>query len=94
MARVAAVCPVLDPAVTMTELERGLPVYIRYCRHRSYVGSRRAKFKANSLTVVDSFHACKTCGRTEVTNPELDFRIAGDGNEYCGEHLPASNAGT
>ncbi len=30
LARVAAVCPVLDPAVTMTELERGLPVYIRY----------------------------------------------------------------
>lgn len=30
LARVAAVCPLLDPAVTMTRLEEGLPVYMRY----------------------------------------------------------------
>ena len=30
LARVAAVCPVLDPAVTMTRLEQGIPVYLRY----------------------------------------------------------------
>ena len=30
LARAAAVCPVLDPAVTMTRLEQGIPVYLRY----------------------------------------------------------------
>ncbi|MEO6263843.1 MAG: alpha/beta fold hydrolase [Luteimonas sp.] len=30
LARVAAVCPVLDPAVTMTQMERGWRVYLRY----------------------------------------------------------------
>jgi uncharacterized protein len=30
LARVAAVCPVLDPAVTMTQMERGWRVYLRH----------------------------------------------------------------
>jgi uncharacterized protein len=30
LARVAAVCPVLDPAVTMTQMERGWRMYLRY----------------------------------------------------------------
>ncbi|HSR64483.1 MAG TPA: alpha/beta fold hydrolase, partial [Xanthomonadaceae bacterium] len=30
LARVAAVCPVLDPAVTMAHMERGWRVYLRY----------------------------------------------------------------
>ncbi|SDB08010.1 hypothetical protein SAMN02910298_00292 [Pseudobutyrivibrio sp. YE44] len=35
-------------------------------------------------------HKCAVCGRTEVTNPELDFRFCSkcSGNyEYCSEHL-------
>ena len=34
LARVAAVCPVLDPAVTMDHMEQGLPVYLRYFEHK------------------------------------------------------------
>jgi predicted alpha/beta-fold hydrolase len=30
LARVAAVCPVIDPAVTMEQMERGMPLYLRY----------------------------------------------------------------
>ncbi len=30
LARAVAVCPLLDPAVTMTRMEQGLPFYIRY----------------------------------------------------------------
>ena len=30
LARVAAVCPVLDPALTMLQMERGLPLYLRH----------------------------------------------------------------
>ncbi len=65
-----------------------LPQFIKNVRQRATVGSRRTRFKANSLTVVDSFHACKVCGRTDATDPELDFRITEDGVEYCVEHLP------
>jgi hypothetical protein len=33
-------------------------------------------------------HCCKICGRTELTTPELEFRVSEDGEEYCAEHLP------
>lgn len=42
LARVAAVCPVLDPAVTMTRLEQGIPVYLRYFE-QSWRASLRRK---------------------------------------------------
>ena len=35
-----------------------------------------------------SFNKCKVCGKTEKDDPELEFRIADDGEEYCMEHLP------
>ena len=66
----------------------GIPIYLRHLRHRTRVGSRRIRFKANSLTVADSFHRCSVCGRTDASDPELDFRITEDGLEYCSEHLP------
>lgn len=42
LARVAAVCPVLDPGVTMTRLEQGIPVYLRYFE-QSWRASLRRK---------------------------------------------------
>lgn len=40
--RVAAVCPVIDPASTMDRFERGNPLYARYF-HRKWTGSLRRK---------------------------------------------------
>lgn len=36
----------------------------------------------------EGFHRCAVCGRTELGAPDLVFRVAADGEEYCGEHLP------
>lgn len=47
---------------------------------------RIAAFRAAEEETV---HRCRVCGRTEVSHPQLDFRVAGDGEEYCGDHLPA-----
>jgi len=52
---------------------------------------RRAKFAASSISPDTTLHRCAGCGRTEVSNPELDFRVSADGNEYCTAHLPAKN---
>jgi len=38
-----------------------------------------------------SFNKCKVCGKTEKDDPDLEFRIADDGEEYCMEHLPKKN---
>src|SRR4249919_1958723 len=46
LARVAAVCPVLDPAVTMLQMERGRRMYLRYFEHkwRGSLQRKRALF--------------------------------------------------
>ncbi len=36
----------------------------------------------------ETLHSCHLCGRTEITAPEVEFRVARDGNEYCRAHLP------
>jgi hypothetical protein len=48
---------------------------------------RKRKFDKDKPTGESAFHRCKTCGRTEVSDPDLEFRMAEDGEEYCGDHL-------
>ena len=38
--------------------------------------------------VAETLHCCETCGRTEISHPDLDFRVTRSGSEYCREHLP------
>jgi membrane associated rhomboid family serine protease len=58
-------------------------------RHRSDVAARRQRFE-KAVTVPDDFalHRCEACGRTEHSSPDLEFRVAKNGHEYCVEHLP------
>jgi hypothetical protein len=57
------------------------------------VAHRRARFEREIRTgTEETMHRCKICGRTEVTTPELEFRVAGDGEEYCADHLPKKAA--
>lgn len=65
-----------------------VPIAVRRLRHGSRVAARRAVYEEKSIPVGESFHACKTCGRTEISDPALEFRIAGDEEEYCADHLP------
>ncbi len=66
-----------------------LPIAWKRWKHGALVSSRREAYQSNSLPAGTPFHACKVCGRTDVTDPTLEFRIAGDDEEYCAEHLPA-----
>lgn len=68
------------------------PETIHNLRHREATAKRRRKFESASLPVEASLHQCATCGRTEKSDPALDFRVSRDGNEYCTEHLPSSRA--
>lgn len=38
--------------------------------------------------VSNALHRCEVCSRTELTDPNLEFRVAADGAEYCRQHLP------
>lgn len=48
---------------------------------------RRRLFRTAKLPEEQSFHSCVWCDRTEVTHPELEFRVGPDGREYCGDHI-------
>ena len=65
-----------------------VPGLIRGMKQRAETQARQADFKARSMSEEEAFHHCEVCGRTEVDYPHLDFRMAGDGNEYCVDHLP------
>lgn len=49
---------------------------------------RRKRFNAAKESDEPSFHSCDRCDRTEVTDPQLEFRVGKDGREYCIDHLP------
>jgi hypothetical protein len=58
-------------------------------RHRKTVAARRQRFEqATAVADDDTLHRCQVCGQTEITGPELEFRVARDGHEYCTGHLP------
>ena len=60
---------------------------------RRQTSQLRARFReASHAEGEESFHRCVRCGRTELSHPDLVFRVAGDGEEYCVEHL-AKNKG-
>lgn len=48
--------------------------------------ARLRKFRAEDAPTL---HRCARCACTEVSHPDLEFRVAADGEEYCAEHLPA-----
>ena len=66
-----------------------IPRVWHWRKYQGQLAARRAKFAsqqkgAESVTL----HKCDVCGRTEVSNPELEFRVTSDDREYCLEHLP------
>ena len=45
---------------------------------------------SRNSTAVEYKHKCAVCGRTDATNPELEFRYCSKCNgvyEYCSDHL-------
>jgi hypothetical protein len=64
------------------------PMAISNARHSRDVQKRRLKFAAGSVPVDEPLHRCAVCKRSERDDPELEFRVARDGEEYCVEHLP------
>jgi membrane associated rhomboid family serine protease len=57
-------------------------------RHRRGVSARRRRFEVDSRSEAEPLHKCAACGATELSDPNLDFRVARDGEEYCIAHLP------
>ena len=64
------------------------PEMIHEVRHRGEVSKRRKRFESQSRSEAEPLHKCALCGATELSDPNLEFRVARDGEEYCLAHLP------
>ncbi|MBS0658189.1 MAG: hypothetical protein JSR82_08080 [Verrucomicrobia bacterium] len=68
------------------------PEWVSRLRHSRETAQRRNRFESARREMErdqPTMHACAVCGRTELSNPELEFRVSGlDEKEYCREHLP------
>ena len=70
------------------------PKLIRWMRDRGKLRARRAKFESGRPSREQTLHRCAECGKTEISDPELDFRVSPDGEEYCLAHLKKSDKGS
>jgi membrane associated rhomboid family serine protease len=68
------------------------PEIIHEARHRGEVSARRKRFARQSRSEAEPLHKCAICGATELSDPNLDFRVARDGEEYCIAHLPRAES--
>src|SRR5881396_4450960 len=68
------------------------PEIIYEARHRGEVSARRKRFAQQSRSETEPLHKCAVCGATELSDPNLDFRVARDGEEYCMAHLPRAES--
>jgi membrane associated rhomboid family serine protease len=66
------------------------PDFFSKAKHRHEVTTRRGRFEDSSRGEDEPLHKCEVCGRTELTDPDLEFRVARDGEEYCMNHLPSA----
>ncbi len=66
------------------------PELIRAARNRKETATRRRRFEADTRPEEEALHRCANCGATELTNPNLEFRVSRDGEEYCLAHLPSA----
>ncbi len=71
------------------------PEIYQAARHRRDVSERRRRFESSSREAENEpLHKCAVCGATELSDANLEFRVARDGEEYCLDHLPKpANAG-
>ena len=75
----------------------GLPALKRgRVRHKGYAGQKQFKTAKRELDyekrspIKVAFHKCHVCGKTELDDPDMDFRYCSTCNgdyEYCMDHL-------
>ncbi|MEY2480883.1 MAG: hypothetical protein QOI04_1810 [Verrucomicrobiota bacterium] len=70
------------------------PEIYREARQRRGVADRRRRFEIKSRDETEPLHRCAVCGATELSDPNLDFRVGRDGKDYCMEHLPKTPTAT
>lgn len=61
------------------------PHFVQMWLHQGKVAARRSRYESAQLPQGTFFHQCVDCKKTEIDNPQLDFRVLDSGDEICGE---------
>ncbi|NNE93417.1 MAG: hypothetical protein HKN23_17365 [Verrucomicrobiales bacterium] len=71
-----------------------VPTFFQNIKNRGEAAVRRERFKSQTRTgESDAFHVCHACGKTDLSDPNQDFRVSSrDGEEYCLDCLPKLRA--
>jgi hypothetical protein len=64
------------------------PQFVRWLRLRGTVMERRSRFDSSKQPEGAWLHRCHACGKTDLDDPKLDFRVGADGEDYCSECRP------
>jgi len=64
------------------------PAFLRNRKDQHQTANRRARFQS-ATKPSEPLHRCETCGATELSHPEAEFRVTATGQEFCLEHLPS-----
>lgn len=59
------------------------PAFLRGRMHAARIAGRRARFDQAAVGAAEFFHQCQRCGKTEVDDPSLNFRVTDAGDEIC-----------
>jgi hypothetical protein len=63
------------------------PEILRNRKNSVEIAVRRHRFESNKQSEDEPLHRCVICGRTDQSDPDLEFRVGSDGEDYCMEHL-------
>ncbi len=69
------------------------PRFAQMWMHQGKVAARRSRFESAQLPQGSFFHQCSVCKKTEIDNPQLDFRVLDSGDEICSECRAKRNGG-
>lgn len=68
-----------------------VPRFLKWGRLRGQTAARQATFKAKvkSASPGSWFHKCESCGATDESHPDREFRVTADERELCDDCLEA-----
>ncbi|WP_395741959.1 hypothetical protein [Prosthecobacter sp.] len=69
------------------------PGFISERARMAQVAARRSRFESAKLPQGTFFHQCSICKKTEIDNPQLDFRVLDSGDEICSDCRAKQAAG-
>ncbi|MGV3663277.1 MAG: hypothetical protein ACO1TE_24100 [Prosthecobacter sp.] len=61
------------------------PGFLSERAQQAKVMARRSRYESAQLPQGTFFHQCSVCKKTEIDNPQLDFRVLDSGDEICSD---------